>query len=361
MTPFRFAPETSTDFEVRRRRRVNSGAFGRFPVRRPLLPPRPGLRPRPHFPSFIPSFPWPLPPLVSPEPPAPPENTTPPTTDAPASGVPAQTRPNSPDLFSATMPAATRPTQYFKDNPTLQQAALTPLASVTTDATWTLARKQLAETFNRVGGLIGEVARLTGTEVPAALAVWAVESGGRRHVRGRAIIRFENHKLFALWGANNQADYDRHFQHGGRGGISGRGWENHTFRDGPSGSFRPFHGNQDLEYRVLSLAMKLAGSDTAVQCISIGGPQILVSNFRLIGYDTAKSMFDAFQASERAHVLGFFDYCRHRAAPKRNDLLQHLKNKRWAEFARYYNGPGQVEKYSGRLSNAYDHARAIGV
>lgn len=47
-------------------------------------------------------------------------------------------------------------------------------------------------------------------EPAAVLAVWRVESGGRTHVPGKAIIRFENDLLFRLWGQENPAPYDNH-------------------------------------------------------------------------------------------------------------------------------------------------------
>jgi hypothetical protein len=198
-------------------------------------------------------------------------------------------------------------------------------------------------------------------EVPAALAVWQVESGGRRHVPNRAVIRFENHLLYRRWGKHHQEAYDRHFRHGGHRGRPGRPWENHEFRERDAEPFRSVHLDQESEYRALALARRLAGEATALLSISIGGPQILVANYRLIGYSSPREMYDAFQSGERAQVLGFFDFCRHRPAPQPGDLLAYLRDRRWAEFARYYNGPGQVERYSGRIRNAYEHARQLAV
>lgn len=85
----------------------------------------------------------------------------------------------------------------------------------------------------------------------------------------------------------------------------------------------------------------------------------MVANYRLIGYSSPRAMYDAFQASERAHVLGFFDFCKQKKAPKKGDLINHLREHKWPEFAKYYNGLGQYEKYGGRIRNSYSHAKQI--
>jgi hypothetical protein len=207
---------------------------------------------------------------------------------------------------------------------------------------------------------MGAIATQLQVEVAAALAVWRVESGGRAHTPGRAIIRLENHLLFRLWGQNNQARYDKHFRHGGHGGQPGEAWQGHEYRESSDGAFAPLHtGKQGDEYRALSLAMQLAGETIALQCISIGGPQILVANHRRVGYSTPREMYDAFQASERAHVLGFFDFCRTTPAPADGELIRYLRDHNWTRFASYYNGRGQVARYGGLIANAYEEARVL--
>lgn len=247
---------------------------------------------------------------------------------------------------------------YFKDSPVLNSVALAPDRPVQVIRSWPSARQAIAATYNRMGGLMRALAAEAGIEAAAALAVWYVESGGIAHVPGKAIIRFENHLFYRIWGRHNEAQYQAHFRHGGYASAPGRAWEGHAFREDPSQPFRSFHGSQELEYRVLDLAMRLAG-DMALECISIGGPQILISSYRLIGYASPRQMYDAFQAGERAHVLGFFDFCRAKPAPKPGNMLAYLRDHRWEDFARYYNGSGQVAVYGGRIGNAYEHARQL--
>jgi len=322
------------------------GPFGKFTSVRPVRPPLVVVDP------------------VRPRPPvAPPPK---PTEPEPVDGSPPE--PSSGDSSSSSRPEpatepprepAARTTAYFKDSPRLQAVALPPATPISIVSTWPSIRQALASTYNRLGGLMREVANEARIEAQAALGIWYVESAGRTHQVNRAIIRFENHLFYRLWGQFNQHVYDQHFRHGGHNGVPGRSWENHQFRENPRESFRTFHGSQEQEYRVLALARRLAGDEAAMRAISIGGPQILIENYRLIGYASPQEMSNAFQAEERPQVLGFFDYCRHKRAPHEGDLLQYFRNRDWTSFARYYNGSGQVSIYAGRIQNAYEHARQL--
>jgi hypothetical protein len=249
---------------------------------------------------------------------------------------------------------------FLAHDPRLQRLPMPPAAPIAIDSRWSRDRQALGRSYNRLGGLMGAVAAQLGIEVQAVLAVWRVESGGREHTVGRAVIRFENHYLWDRWGQKNPALYDQHFRHGGRAGVGGRRWEGHQFRESPAGAWETVHtGKQEAEYRVLALASRLAGEETALQCISMGGPQIMGASHAEIGYSTARAMYQAFQASERAHVLGFFDFCRSKSAPRKGDLVLHLRARDWNRVAQYYNGPGQVETYGPRLRGVYEEAARL--
>jgi hypothetical protein len=247
---------------------------------------------------------------------------------------------------------------YLKDAARLQQVPLAPAAALFVDPAWPDLQRQLAATGNRLGGLIQALAAEVQVELPAVLAVWQVESGGRAHSPGAAVIRFENHLFYQVWGQAHPQLYGQYFRHGGFHGQPGNVWEGHQFREQPGAAFQTLHGSQDREYRALALARRLAGDDMALRAISMGGPQILGSNYRMIGYPSPRAMYDAFQADERYHVLGFFDFCRNKLAPHAGDLILALHERRWADFAHYYNGSGQIAVYSARLQDAY-HAAAL--
>lgn len=258
--------------------------------------------------------------------------------------------------------AASSTSGFFKDSPRLQTAPLAPSSPITVDPKWSRDRQALARTYNRLGGLMQTIAAELGVEVEAALAVWRVESGGREHTVDRAVIRFEVHYLWDRWGKSNPSVFDAHFRHGGRAGVPGKRWENHQFRESPSGAWETMHtGKQASEYRALQLATRLAGEEIAVRCISLGGPQIMGSHYADIGYRTAKEMYNAFQASERAHVLGFFDFCRTKPAPQKGGLFEAMRTRDWSRFAKYYNGSGQVGTYGPLLATAYAEAKKLGI
>jgi hypothetical protein len=98
-----------------------------------------------------------------------------------------------------------------------------------------------------------------------------------------------------------------------------------------------------------------------VRCISIGDCQIMGSNFSMLGYANPPSMFDAFQASENAHILGFFDFCARQAAPHVGGLITALQQGDFVTFARFYNGNLDVANYSTKLQRgAADAAVVLG-
>jgi LAS superfamily LD-carboxypeptidase LdcB len=250
---------------------------------------------------------------------------------------------------------------FYKDSELLSAIPLVPLLPIPIASDWSDLKRSLARIYNRLGGLMTLLSTNLGIELPAILAVWYVESAGRSHTPNQAIIRFENHLFYRKWGKENQTSYNQHFQHGGHNGISGEAWQNHKFREMPTEPFQTFHGDQTREYQVLAFASRLAGEDIALQCISIGGPQILISGYRMLGYSTPRELYDAFQSGERPQVLGFFDFCQYKLGHGRNRgaLLRHLAALNWEEFARGYNGAGKVATYSRKLREAYTAAQDI--
>jgi hypothetical protein len=261
-------------------------------------------------------------------------------------------------------------TTYYGRQPDLLSARLAPSQLITIDTSWPNERRELARAYNRLGGLLTLLATQARLEVPAILAVWQVESGGAPYVPGHAIIRFENHLFWRQWGHHDPERFDACFQFGGRPPMTDPGrcdapFRCHRYRPpatstDPAPAWRPVHpagGSQDDEYAALRLAQNLAGDEPALTSISIGGPQILIANHARLGYDSAREMYDAFQASEAAHLLGFADFCEHDGAG--GVTLQRLRDHDWPGFARRYNGTGQVTSYATRLESAYGQASQL--
>ncbi|MGZ2487157.1 hypothetical protein ACVITL_005742 [Rhizobium pisi] len=235
---------------------------------------------------------------------------------------------------------------FYKDDPQLISARLTPSAAlVTSGVTGTL--KALADVYNRVGGLLEIFGNRLGTDPVAALAVWYVESGGRSFMPGRPILRFENHVLFDNWGKNHAAEFDLHFKFGTRNGVPGKRYENHEFRVGDSGPFQKLHdGRQGTEYAALGLAQSLSGAEAGCLSASWGGAQIMGFNYDVCGFASAEQMVSAFSADERWQVLAFADFCRDKG------LIEKIKTESWNDFGAIYNGNGPV--YGPKIKAAFN-------
>ncbi|ESX84054.1 MULTISPECIES: N-acetylmuramidase domain-containing protein [unclassified Mesorhizobium] len=238
------------------------------------------------------------------------------------------------------------PSGYYKDDTGMVQATLTPALFIDTTGTKGTLRA-LAETYNRVGGLIETFGKLTSIDPVAALAVWYVESGGRKFTLGLPVLRFENHKLFKYWGATNVAQFDKYFQFGGHAGIPGASHKNHKFRVSTKDAWQSSHvDDQSVEYKAFRFAETLSSREKVCLSSSFGGPQIMGFNHKICGYASASALADAFATDERWQVLGFADFC------KSNNLIDEIRNRKWLDFGQAYNGDGAV--YGPKLEDAYN-------
>jgi len=247
--------------------------------------------------------------------------------------------------------------EFFKDQPAFAAAPLAPKVPLSPNSQWSAAHRALARVYNRTGGLMALLAGSLQVDVACAVAVWYVESGGRVHTAGRAVIRFECNLFYSSWGCRNVDAYRRHFRHGGFEGHPGRPWENHMFRNSEEAPFRAVHVSQQREYEALHLARSFTNSSAgALEATSIGGCQILIAHWRLMGYASAEEMYQAYQQDERTHVFGFFEFCRRTA---NGDPLKRLQAHDWQGFAYYYNGPGNAETYAKRIESGYRMAQTL--
>jgi len=211
--------------------------------------------------------------------------------------------------------------------------------------------RQVAETWNRVGGLLVYEAQQLEIDPGVAVAVWAVESGGKAFGPDRRMtIRFENHVFFDRWGKDHPDVFDRHFAFNP---DPNRRWDKHQWRSAPDHPWRDVHtGEQDSEWDVFEFARTL--DDTAARLsISMGAPQIMGFNYQVVGYASVQHMFEAFAASERAQVAGFFTFVSTKGA------VPMLQSSDFKSFARLYNGPSRAAIYEGRLGLAYQAYRRL--
>ncbi len=212
-----------------------------------------------------------------------------------------------------------------------------------------LLERLVADAWNRYGSLLKALSAQLGVDPAVAVAVLAVESGGRGFgLDGRMIIRFENHVFWDQWGKNNKTMFDQHFRF-----DEGSRWLGHEFRVKAKGKdwITQHMRSQDIEWQAFQLAETL-NQGAARLSISMGGPQIMGFNYSVIGFPSVHAMYDAFSLDERNQVVGFFDFVKGTTSPSRRvAALQALD---FVEFARLYNGSGQAQKYGGLIQSVFD-------
>jgi N-acetylmuramidase/Protein of unknown function (DUF1353) len=101
------------------------------------------------------------------------------------------------------------------------------------------------------------------------------------------------------------------------------------------------------EHKRLAKAVSL-DRNAALMSASWGLFQIMGFNFAVCGFTTLQKFINAMYRSEKDHLLAFIEFI------KQNNLAELLRNHRWAEFAKRYNGPDyKKNKYDEKLAKAY--------
>ena len=202
----------------------------------------------------------------------------------------------------------------------------------------------LARIWNKYGGLLAPIAEKMNFDPAIAVAILAQESGGQPYgADGRLIIRFENHLFYEYWGKLNQAVYNDHFK------IGSPVWTGHQWRLTSGEPWRDCHTSQGVEWDVLTFASSL--DDTAAKkSISMGLPQVLGSNYGILGFSTVQDMFNAFVAQERNQVVAFFDFLQGNGPMATNAL----KSRDFRTIATIYNGAGNADYYGKLINNHYN-------
>lgn len=190
-----------------------------------------------------------------------------------------------------------------------------------------------------VPGDLAAAAKAVGVPEPALVAVLAVEARGSGFDgQGRPIILFEPHVMFRQTRAFRPADLAR----AEKAGVAYARWRT-----------RPYPKGQQGQYDRLAIACAI-DPECAFRSISIGIAQILGENYAQAGYSSAVQMFEAFKISEQDQLAAMLRLIR------KWGLIPAMQRGDWAAFARKYNGPGAVARYSGLLSAAHKRAGGIG-
>ena len=191
--------------------------------------------------------------------------------------------------------------------------------------------------FKHAAGLIG-------CDIAAIKAVYEVEAAGRGYLPdGRVKILFEGHrfwKTLTKFGISQTklTEVAKQFPN-----VLYRKWDR-----------RQYKKKSEEEWDRMSQAYLVCDAvgvprSTAFSSASYGSFQIMGENFKACGYTDAQSMLAAYNNGGEAEQLNSFI-----RFVKANKLDDELRDKRWADFARGYNGTGYREnKYDTKLNNAY--------
>ena len=115
----------------------------------------------------------------------------------------------------------------------------------------------------------------------------------------------------------------------------------------PKWGEKPYPKGSDAVYAEIEAAYDI-DAESALKSVSWGLGQIMGSNFLNAGCDSVSQMVEEACESELNQLKQMASFITHAG------LLQKLKNKDWAGFAKGYNGPGYAQNnYDVKLANNY--------
>jgi len=176
--------------------------------------------------------------------------------------------------------------------------------------------------------------RTLGCSAAAVKAVCEVEAPqGAFDDAGRPRILFEGHKFSAATGGR----YDRSHPT-----LSHPRWTREHYARGATADIRNAGEHQRLQNAAA------LDRQAALASASWGRFQILGSNHRACGFATVQAFINAIYAGERVQLDAFVAFILNEG------LAPAMRERRWAEFARRYNGPAYAENnYDGKLAAAF--------
>lgn len=180
---------------------------------------------------------------------------------------------------------------------------------------------------------LAHIAAEHSVETAALMAIVEVESNGVlfANVEGRSlpVIRWEGHYFDRLVPAHLRAEARK-------AGLAH-----------PSAGAVKNPASQASRYRILQRAIKI-DRDAALQSISIGVGQVMISHWKTLGYANPSAMFKRACEGFEGQVELMMRYI------VKFDLLDEMQRLDWAGFARGYNGPAyKKNKYDTKMASAY--------
>jgi len=173
-----------------------------------------------------------------------------------------------------------------------------------------------------------------GVDVAAVMAVKEVESAGKGFLApNKPVILFEGH---IFWNQLKDRGINPEDHLEGNEDILYPKWTKEHYKGGIA------------EYDRLERAKQI-DEEAAVCSASWGLFQIMGFNHKVCGCETVQDFVTAMSENEGRHLDLFASFVRN------NSLVQYLRDRDWAGFARRYNGPAYAEnRYDEKLSAAYE-------
>jgi hypothetical protein len=188
-----------------------------------------------------------------------------------------------------------------------------------------------------------------GIEAAALHAVAAAEVGSLPPPPiGLPVIRFEVHSILRMSNEDLSSVIEL------RDAPTAWHADAHWYKNDPDAEWERVHsGSQADEWGALAATSGIDPT-SAMKCASYGVGQLMGWHYKTLGYETVQEMVaDALLGpSSQFDQWGKF-------FKNKNDgaLLDSMRNLEWREFARVYNGPGQVDYYGAALDKHYNKAK----
>ncbi|MBX2845267.1 MAG: N-acetylmuramidase family protein [Saprospiraceae bacterium] len=183
-----------------------------------------------------------------------------------------------------------------------------------------------------------DVANELNIELAVIKAVNEVESAGNGFLlNGWCKILFEGHVFWRR--LKKKGINPKDFQNSETQSILYERWTKKHYLGGMKEHYR-------LQ-KAAALSMDAGMSDAAHESCSWGLFQIMGYHAVDLGYASVNHFVGEMNQNEREHLIAFKRFL------VENNLVRYLKSKNWRSFTRGYNGPGQVDVYSRRLTRAY--------
>lgn len=191
-----------------------------------------------------------------------------------------------------------------------------------------------------------------GCEIAAIKAVAQVESRkGGFHADGQAIILFEGHIFWRRLKVHgiNPADYFK-----GNENVLHTRWTKRYYRQNQHGRLQKAvdawktKNGKAVDPSKVSKALKAKFRKAALESASWGMFQIMGFNYAACGFRNVQGFINAIMKSEGGQLKCFVNFI------LTNHLDDEIRDKRWADFAKRYNGPGyRKNKYHTKMASAY--------